>query len=202
MFVTLAKSLMLILKFPQMIDAETLEKASDEELKSLCEELLNDIGLINDELRSREMSKYNYEGRYIKYYDCNGDGPTSMYVRHAFLTNRYGNSADIELCLQGHGFEYEIGPYTDSTYFNYSCLEDIYVNVQLLLEREQMRKSFDEKDGGMNESNKLLYNSYRIVEITKEEFKQAFNEMYNRLPNLFNEMIERDEETQQDENND
>ena len=201
MFVTLAKSLMLILKFPQMIDAETLEKASDEELKSLCEELLNDIGLINDELRSREMSKYNYEGRYIKYYDCNGDGPTYMYVRHAFLTNRYGNSADIELCLQGHGFEYEIGPYTDSTYFNYSCLEDIYVNAQLLLEREEMRKSFDEKDGGMNESNKLLYNSYRIVEISKEEFNQAFNEMYNRLPNLFNEMIERDEEAQQDENN-
>ena len=192
---------MLILKFPQMIDAETLEKASDEELKSLCEELLNDIGLINDELRSREMSKYNYEGRYIKYYDCNGDGPTYMYVRHAFLTNRYGNSADIELCLQGHGFEYEIGPYTDSTYFNYSCLEDIYVNAQLLLEREEMRKSFDEKDGGMNESNKLLYNSYRIVEISKEEFNQAFNEMYNRLPNLFNEMIERDEEAQQDENN-
>ena len=54
----------------------------------------------------------------------------------------------------------------------------------------------------MTESNKLLYNSYRIVEITKEEFKQAFNEMCNRLPNLFNEMIERDEEPQQDENND
>lgn len=31
---------------------------------------------------------------------CNGDGPTYMYVRHAFLTNRYNNSADIELCLQ------------------------------------------------------------------------------------------------------
>ena len=202
MFVTLAKSVMLNLKFPQMIDAETLDNASDEQLKSLCDELLSDIGLIKDELRCREMNKYNYEGRYIKYYDCNGDGPTYMYVRHAFLTNRYGNSADIELCLQGHGFEYEIGPYTDSTYFNYSCLEDIYVNAQLLLEREEMRKSFDEKDGGMNESNKLLYNSYRIVEISKEEFNQAFNEMYNRLPNLFNEMIERDEETQQDENND
>ena len=184
-----------------MIDAETLDNASDEQLKSLCDELLSDIGLIKDELRCREMNKYNYEGRYIKYYDCNGDGPTYMYVRHAFLTNRYGNSADIELCLQGHGFEYEIGPYTDSTYFNYSCLEDIYVNAQLLLEREEMRKSFDEKDGGMNESNKLLYNSYRIVEISKAEFKEAFNEMYNRLPNLFNEMIERDEETQQDENN-
>ena len=192
---------MLILKFPQMIDAETLDNASDEQLKSLCDELLSDIGLIKDELRCREMNKYNYEGRYIKYYDCNGDGPTYMYVRHAFLTNRYGNSADIELCLQGHGFEYEIGPYTDSTYFNYSCLEDIYVNAQLLLDGEKMRKSFDEKDGGMNESNKLLYNSYRIVEISKEEFKQAFNEMYNRLPNLFNEMIERDEEPQQDENN-
>ena len=71
-----------------------------------------------------------------------------------------------------------------------------------MLEREQMRKSFDEKDGGMNESNKLLYNSYRSVEITEEEFKQAFNDMCNRLPNLFNEMIERDEEPQQDENND
>ena len=70
-----------------------------------------------------------------------------------------------------------------------------------MLEREQIRKSFDEKDGGMTESNKLLYNSYRIVEITKDEFKQAFNEMCNRLPNLFNEMIERDEETQQEENN-
>ena len=202
MFVTLAKSVMLNLKFPQMIDAETLDNASDEQLKSLCDELLSDIGLVKDELRSREMSKYNYEGRYIKYYDCNGDGPTYMYVRHAFLTNRYGNSADIELCLPGHGFEYEIGPYTDSTYFNYSCLEDIYVKAQYLLDGEKMRKSFDEKDGGMNESNKLLYNSYRIVEISKEEFKQAFNEMYNRLPNLFNEMIERDEETQQDENND
>ena len=38
-------------------------------------------------------------------------------------------------------------------------------------------------------------------EFDKEEFKQAFNEMCNRLPNLFNEMIERDEEPQQDENN-
>ena len=52
----------------------------------------------------------------------------------------------------------------------------------------------------MTESNKLLYNSYRIVEITKKEFKQAFNEMCNRLPNLFNEMIEHDEELQDDEN--
>ena len=104
--------------------------------------------------------------------------------------------------MQGHGFEYEIAwPYTDSTYFNYSWRHDIYVNAQFLLDGEKMRKSFDEKDGGMTESNKLLYNSYRIVEISKEEFKQAFNEMYNRLPNLFNEMIERDEEPQ-DENND
>lgn len=78
----------------------------------------------------------------------------------------------------------------------------IYIKTQILLEREKMRKSFDEKDGGMTESNKLLYNSYRIDVITKEEFKQAFNEMCNRSPNLFNEMIERDEEPQQDENND
>ena len=77
----------------------------------------------------------------------------------------------------------------------------VTAQAQFLLEREQMRKSFDEKDGGMTESNKLMYNSYRIVEITKDEFKQAFNEMYNRLPNLFNEMIERDEEPQDDENN-
>ena len=184
-----------------MIDVGTIENKSDEELKSLCEELWSDIGLIKDELRCREMNKYNYEGRYIKYYGCNGDGPTYMYVRHAFLTNRYNNSSDIELCLQGHGFVYEIGTYTESTYLRYAWWDDIYIKAQLLLEREQMRKSFDEKDGGMTESNKLLYNSYRIVEISKEEFKQAFNDMCNRLPNLFNEMIERDEETQQDENN-
>ena len=192
---------MLNLKFLQMIDTETLENTSDEELKSLCEELWSDIGLIKDELRCREMNKYNYEGRYIKYYDCNGDGPTYMYVRHAFLTNRHNNSSDIELCLQGHGFVYEIGTYTDATCLRYARGGDIYIKAQLLLQREKRRKSFDEKDGGMTESNKLLYNSYRIVEITKDEFKQAFNEICNRLPNLFNEMIKRDEEPQQDENN-
>ena len=184
-----------------MIDVETLENTTDEQLKSLCEELWSDISLIKDELRCLEISKYKYEGRYIKYYGCNGDGTTYMYVRHAFLINRYNNSSDIELCLQGHGFVYEIGTYTDSTYLRYKWWDDIYVKAQLLLEREQMRKSWDEKDGGMTESNKLLYNSYRIVEITKEEFKQAFNDMCNSLPNLFNETIERDEEPQ-DENND
>ena len=59
-----------------MIDVKTLENTTDEDLKSLCEELWADIGLIKDELRCREMNKYNYEGRYIKYYGCNGDGPT------------------------------------------------------------------------------------------------------------------------------
>ena len=70
-----------------MIDVETLENTSDEELKSLCEELWADIGLNKDELRCREMSKYNYEGRYIKYYGCNGDGPTYMYNRLPNLFN-------------------------------------------------------------------------------------------------------------------
>lgn len=184
-----------------MIDVKTLENTSDEELKSLRDELLSDIGLIKNELRSRETNKYNYEGRYIKYYGCNGVGPTYMYVRHLFLKNRYNNNADIELCFQGHAFEYAIGPFTDSTYFRYSWLDEIYVKAQLLLDGEKMRKLFDEKDGGITESNELLYNSYRIVEISKEEFKQAFNEMCNRLPNLFNEMIERDKKPQQDENN-
>lgn len=78
---------MLNLKFPQMIDVETLENTSDEQLKSLCEELWSDIGLIKDELRCREMNKYNYEGRYIKYYGCNGDGTTYMYNRLPNLFN-------------------------------------------------------------------------------------------------------------------
>ena len=52
-----------------MIDVETLENTSDEQLKSLCDELINDIGLIKDELQYRELSKYNYKGCYIKYYD-------------------------------------------------------------------------------------------------------------------------------------
>lgn len=153
-----------------------------EELRNESETLWKKYWKIRNEIIKKEISQYDFEGKYVKIYGpIPGDSPTYMHVNANKITVKpFDNNKEKQILLQGHGFSYTFGSYTDSNYTHYSQWLDEYINLENFLCMENQRKN-----GKLVETD-YGYNRYAIVEITKEEFETAFHEMINGMSNAFN----------------
>ena len=162
------------------------DSVTEDELDSLSDTFYNMYAKIRDEKRDRELEPYNMEGKYMRYTGLYTDFPIYMYVRSNFITTKPGyDSKEKYILYQGHGFNYEFGEYSDCQSMTWSGWYDEYVPIDRFLEYEHLRQ--EEPDNVNN-------NSYKIEEITKEEFENKFREAYSKLMETFALRIEEDED--------
>lgn len=149
---------------------------NSKELKSIMDKKYDEYLLARDDYNKSLIANYQYlVGEYITY-----DGYLNLHVRKAFMS-KDPNSGVWSIVLQGLGYHGDVTYYQDDTEFHWNWWTEVMIPERVYSDNRQ----FNDK----------------IKIITKEDFRNTFNDIVNRMIEFNSEILDNklDVETDEDD---